>query len=213
MEYRYEARSVEAFVQQLAVQYLPAGYRYYVSGWVPEGKDVRMVDEKLLAKYGIAVSKQARARRKLRGLANLHYLRHERFFVLIATRGAHEFRIFEADSIEDTARKPIVYRNYNVGFRGGHGSVRIAHEEYARLRAYFEEVATKRSAEELAHELARVPYARYAPVRRQLLNLRAAVNALRRHRGLELVPVEALELGRRNIKVFVESAGSGCAAA
>lgn len=210
--YRYEAVSVDGFVQQLAANYLPSGYRWYVSGWVPKRKDPRDVDEKLLSKYGVSVSKHVRARRKKRGLANLHYLRHERFFVLIATGGAHEFRIFEEDSIEDIARKPIVYENYNVGFRGGHGSVRICHEEYARLHAYFEELSTKRSVDELVAEFEAIRYARYAPVRRQLLNLRGLVNKRRRGQGLEVVPVEALALKRWNVKVFTDTDAKDLAA-
>jgi hypothetical protein len=39
MEYRYEAMSVEGFVQMIASNYLPHGYWFYVTGQVPEGKD------------------------------------------------------------------------------------------------------------------------------------------------------------------------------
>lgn len=203
-QYRYEARSLEAFIQQLAVSYVARGYWWYVTGWIPERKDLREVDSKLIEKYGIGISKQARARRKARGLANMHYLRHGRFFVLIATKGAHEFRIFEADSICDIRRESIVHGGYSVGFRGGHASVRIARREYKDLQLYFEDIASGRTAEELAETLNELPFASYAPVRRQLLNLRAAVNRKRKEAKLQPVPVEALDLSRRNIPVFVE---------
>ena len=55
------------------------------------GKDPLAVDAKLIAKYGIAVSESTRARRKKAGQANLQYLRFERFFVVLATKGTHRF--------------------------------------------------------------------------------------------------------------------------
>ncbi len=91
MEYRCVAASVEGFVQQLAVAYVTHGYWFYVRGEIPERKDPAAVDQKLIERYGIAISKWARARRKRQGLANMQYLRHERTFVLLATKGQHEF--------------------------------------------------------------------------------------------------------------------------
>ena len=91
MQYRCEAVSVEGFIQQLAVSYVARGYFFYVTGRVPEHKDPARVDEKLVARYGVDISKWARARRKQVGGANLQYLRHGRFFVLLATHGEHPF--------------------------------------------------------------------------------------------------------------------------
>ncbi len=64
MVYRYEAASENAFVQQLAVAYVNHGYWYYVAGVIPPDKDVKLVDDKLMEKYGIGISKWRRARRK-----------------------------------------------------------------------------------------------------------------------------------------------------
>jgi hypothetical protein len=79
MAYRYEAKSIDGFVQQLAVSYVANGYFFFVTGVIPEGKNQRHVDEKLIAKYGIDVSKFTRARRKAHGQANVQYLRFGRF--------------------------------------------------------------------------------------------------------------------------------------
>jgi len=204
MAYRCEAQGLEAFIQQLAVSYVARGYWFYVTGRIPERKDARAVDEKLIAKYALDISKQARARRKARGLANMQYLRHDRFFVLLATLGAHEFRVYEEDSIRDIRREPIVHGNYSVGFRGGHGSVRIVREEYKRLRAYFEDIATSRHVELLAEELNSLPFAAYAPIRRQVLNLRSAINRKRKEAGFDPVPIEAIKLSRRSVRVFLD---------
>src|SRR5262245_44493132 len=91
VEYRCAATSVAGFIQQLAVAYVGGGYWYYVTGSVPERKDPRVVDEKLVARYGIGLSKWARARRKQAGWASVQYIRHQRFFVLLATHGKHRF--------------------------------------------------------------------------------------------------------------------------
>ena len=78
MRYRAEATSVEGFVQQIACCYLRHGYWFYVTGVVPKHIDPRAVDEKLVAKYGIAVSESTGLRRKRAGYANLQYIRHGR---------------------------------------------------------------------------------------------------------------------------------------
>ena len=76
MDYRSEATSVEGFVQQLVSNYLASGYWFYVTGSVPVRKDPRTVDRKLVERYGIALSRPSRSRRKAAGLANLHLIRY-----------------------------------------------------------------------------------------------------------------------------------------
>ena len=142
MGYHFEAQTIEGFVQQLAVSYVAHGYWFYVTGVIPEGKDPRQVDEKLLAKYGIEMSKFTRARRKAAGRANLQYLRCGRFFTLIATHGEHGFfskvdEGGEGESIRDCRETPIKFASYAVSYRGGHAHVRIERETFAELKAYF----------------------------------------------------------------------------
>ena len=112
MQYRCEATSVEGFVQQVAVQYLRHGYWFYVAGRVPVGKDPGAVDRKLIAKYGVTLSSKERTRRKRAGLANLHYIRHDRFFLLMATHGQHRFFADETAQIRDARRQPIKFGGY-----------------------------------------------------------------------------------------------------
>src|SRR4051794_1681579 len=123
--YRCEATSVEGFVQQLAVSYVRNGYWFYVTGHIREGRDPREVDRKLIDRYGIDISKFTRARRKKAGLANVHYLRHNRFFVLIATSGKHRFFIEEANLVRDIRREPITYEGYALSSCRGQATVRI----------------------------------------------------------------------------------------
>jgi len=204
--YRCAAVSVEGFVQQLAVAYVQHGHWFYVTGIVPERKDVGAVDAKLIERYGLNVSKWTRARAKAVGRASVRYIRHGRFFVMISTKGKHEFYEQEPE-IRDVRRQPIRYAGYSISYRSGvdrtwHVSVRIAGDEYLRLKAYFLNLAVHRSVEFLAAEFWNLRFEPYAPVRRQLLNIFRAVNRKRKEAGCELVAVSALRLRRRVVKPF-----------
>jgi hypothetical protein len=201
MGYRCEATTIEGFVQQLAVSYVANGYWFYVSGIVPERKDPRAVDRKLISKYGIDISKWSRARRKAAGLANLHYLRHGRFFVLIATHGKHAFFDEERSTFKDVRETPIKFASYSISFRGGHPHVRIERETYLALKTYLTGMAL-RARERLEREFRSLPFEAYAPVRRQLLSMLGAVNRKRREAGFEELPLTCLRLKRRQVKPF-----------
>jgi hypothetical protein len=58
-----------------------------------------------------------------------------------------------------------------------------------------------------------LPFAGFGPVRQQLLTVLRAINRKRRKAGFELVPVTALRLSRRSLKVFVEGAEESLEAA
>jgi hypothetical protein len=216
MPYRAEAISLEGFVQQIACCYLRHGYWFYVTGHIPPRKDAREVDRKLIEKYGIAVSESTRARRKRQGLANLQYLRHNRQFVIMATKGQHEFFSVESKSIHDIRRVPLKYGGYSISYRRGgrtrsgerdakrHAHVAIERRRYLELKAWFMEMAAHRSVEHLAVAFYQVPFEPYAPVRRQLLKIWRAVNVARRKAGFQPVPVEVLPLRRRIVRPFGE---------
>ena len=119
MEYRYQATSIEGFVQMLASNYLTHGYWFYVQGFVPKGKDPRLIDQKLLKKYRIAISRDQRARRKRAGLANLHYLRFEQSFVLLCSKGHHPFFEEERTRIRDAREAPIQFQGYSISMAPG----------------------------------------------------------------------------------------------
>lgn len=204
--YRCEAATVAGFVQQVAVAYVARGYWFYATGLVPEGKDPTRVDAKLIERYGVDRSKAARARRKAAGLANVHYIRHGRFFALLATRGSHPF--FEEERFRDIRREPLRFAGYSIAYRRStvtgrwHPSVRIDRDSFLELRAAFLDAATRRSVEQLGSALHAIPFEPWAPVRRQMLGLLRAVNRARSEAGLEEVPVTWLRLRRRPVCVF-----------
>lgn len=207
MQYRIEATTVAGFVQQLAVGYVRHGYFFYVTGYIPEHKDPQAVDAKLVQRYGVGISKWAKARRKAAGACNLQYLRHGRFFVLLATHGEGAFFEEEAAAIRDIRRVPLKYAGYAIGYSGGHVQVRIERERYLDLKAYLLQIAPHRTAEDLAQVFrAQFQFEPYAPVRSQSLAILRAVNRARAAAGLPEVPRTCIRLRRRVMRPFEEGA-------
>lgn len=204
--YRCVASSAAGFVQQLAVSYIAHGYWFYVTGEIPPRKDPAATDRKLIEHYGIGISKWARARRKRAGLANVHYLRLGRFFVLLASKGEHRF--FEEETkFRDVRRDSISFDGYSIGYkrdaRGGwHPSVRIHSATYRNLKDRLIELALHRTENELLVEFGRLNFAMYAPVRSQVLAVWRAVNSRRSEAGLAAIGKSCLNLRRKPVVVF-----------
>lgn len=206
--YRCEATSVEGFVQQLACNLVNHSYWFYTVGTIPPGKEPKAVDEKLIEGYGLELSKWQRARRKANGHAKVSYLRHERFFVLLATAGEHIFYRREG-RIRDIRHEPIVFAGYSIGCSKGsdgryHASVKMHADRFNEFRTYILSLALHRSAEILTREFQSLQFTPYARVRRQLLRLLREVNEARREAGFVAVPISALRLRRVPVKVFTE---------
>lgn len=214
--YRCEAVSVEGFIQQLAVGYVQHGYWFYVTGSIPPHKDPRLTDQKIIQQYGMGVPRWERSRRKRRQLANVQYLRYDRFFVILATLGDHRFWEQEADQVKDIRRVPIEFAGYSVGYTRGrdgrhHVSVRIGCQHYRGLRSHLAELSVHRSVENLIGEFQRLPFEPYARVRVQYFSLLKAVNERRKLAGFEPVPTSALRLRRRIVRPFGSDAEQAAA--
>ncbi|MCR9095663.1 MAG: hypothetical protein NXI30_15690 [bacterium] len=210
--YRCQTTTLEGFVQQL-VCYIASGYRYFVVGQIPEHKDPQRVDQNVIEKYGIALSKYQRARRKQKGEASVQYLRFQNFFVLIATPpvGAHEFYSAEANAIRDIRKQPIRCAGYSIscrqdgsaareGIQRWRAHVRIDREPFLELKAALLEASTRRSRRELELTLREIPYEPYAPIRRQLLEILRAMNI--RRDGADLQPLRSRCLRFRRVPVL-----------
>ena len=107
------------FVQQIACCWLRHGYWWYVTGEIPDHKCMYSVDDKLIERYDIDVSEWRRARNKQLGRANIQYLRHDRFFVLLATKGEHRFYQLEASQVRSFRKQPLRYAGYSISYRPG----------------------------------------------------------------------------------------------
>lgn len=203
MVYRCVATSVAGFVQQLAVAYVTHGYYFYVTGMIPENKDPRKTDDKILRQYGIELSKWTRSRRKAQGRANVHYLRYGRFYILIANHGEHPFFAAEAKRLKDIRKQPVIFEGYAISCRrergGGkyHACVRINQHRFRQLKSHFEGAAVEKSVNELTLDLRNLPFEPYAPVRDQFRAILRATNKRRKVAGLEMIPFQAAVRVRR----------------
>jgi hypothetical protein len=208
MTYRCVATSVAGFVQQLAVGYITHGYYFHVSGWVPDHKYPPSTDAKIIAQYGLDLSRWARCRRRKQGQASVQYLRYGRFFVIVATHGEHPFFGAEAGAVRDFRVNPIYFMGYSIGCRqargGGayHASVRLERTLCQQLKQRFSAAALRLLLPDLIVQFQRLPYEPYAPVRDQLRTILRSVNRQRRVAGLELVPADALPRHRRPVRPF-----------
>ena len=220
MNYRCVTTSLVGFVQQLACNVLPHGYWFYVMGSVPDAKSPTALDAKLIEKYGIAISRQQRARRKLVGTANLHYLRLGRVWIILATHGHHRFFEDELQNIRDARKVPIQIGDYSLSVKQGgflkkasldsepvpdgrmRTRIQISRERYRELCGYFLERACHRSTESLSKELFCIPFEPYAPVRRQQLNLLRLINQKRQQAGFEKIPPTVLRYKRHIVSPF-----------
>jgi hypothetical protein len=189
-------------VQQLVVSYVANGYFFYVLGQIPERKAPEIVDQKLVERYGIDVSKWARLRQRNAGRASVQYLRYGRTFILIATPGDHSFFLDEASVIRDLRRTPIRVFGYAVSHRRGHAQVRIAHDDFKRLERRILDACAYQHADSIAADLARIPYEPYAGVRHQLVRLIRAVNLYRRRAGQKPIAADILRMKRRIVRPF-----------
>lgn len=115
-KYLWETTSDEGFVRYLVANILPHGYRFYTCGTIKPTTSLEHFDAVMEEKYRYQMTRSARWRRKAAvspsgkklGLANVHYLRRGRFYILIATKGNHPF--YRHNVTETTSRRGEVSR-------------------------------------------------------------------------------------------------------
>lgn len=229
-QYKYVATTRTGFVQQVVASYVARGYRFHVSGTVPNGKNPEEIDEKLLSLYSIRKSDAQRYRAKLRGEANVQYIRFERDWLMLATPGRHVWKEREAGNIKDCSRgEPIEFQGYSIYLKNGlYKPVRcrrdravheldhkkrvrvvIGRDAFRELKAEFLSLARKRNANWLAAKFWHIPYEPYAPIRQQLLKLLFYVNQTRKRHGLPTINTKVIRFKRTIVKPFEPFADAG----
>ena len=156
-------------------------------GLLPQGKDYRAIDDRIIAKYGIAKNRWERCRRKRAGEDNLRYLRDGRWFLLIATgpRGQKSL-LQERGQHSRRAGVPIRFHGYELTYRGGRVWVRIDREHLRGIRKRFVRMAVWAGALTLSSEFQGIPFKPYRPACFcQLFRLLREVNRRRNAAGLE----------------------------
>lgn len=208
----FESPSVEAFIER-AVQLSMRGYTRLFTGEIPEHASTLGVDAKMTGKYGLRkLAKATRARRKARGMANLFYFRHERFFIVMATDGVIESRPGGEDPWRSLFERPLVYGPYELLLRreGGEGEkgrvrphVRIREEVFRNERAYLLDLATRRNEAYLETVIWNLPYNAYAPVRAQIRQIVEEMNERRDRRGFVPLSFHCIRFFRARPKHLV----------
>src|SRR5262249_35444122 len=112
--------------------------------------------------------------------------------------------------IQDLRKESLRYAGYQVGLRRSsntgrdHVCVRIQKEEFLGLKAYFLDLACKRSVENLRWEYAHLPFEPYRGVKKQYGEIARAVNAKRKTQALAPVPLSSLPARRTVVSTFLD---------
>lgn len=212
-DYRCEAATVAGFLAQV-VRYVSSGHYFYVRLLIPEHKDPRAVDEKLIRLYDIARPAWRRERRRLKSSAGIHYLRHDRLAVIMLTKGRHDdFYRDHSKSVTDIRRQALKAFGYSIRYGLSAGDkrmkvfVRMDDYRYRELKNHLLTMAvweSFRDPERLEQEFQRLPIQVYGPVFEQLLAMLRQVNRARRRRGFLAVSATCLPCKVRPTKVFAE---------
>lgn len=166
------------------------GYVFYGCGTLPPRLEGSKADAMIGWKYGISVSRWVRCRRKKQGLANVVYLRHGRFFVIMATPGKHLFFEREQD-IRDFRKQPLRVGGYSISLRNSKVFVTVDHQEYRKVKDELLAIALHNS-KKLEAKFVAIPWLKYTPVRKQKAKIFKLVNQKRKQAGLQPLSIRCL---------------------
>ncbi len=214
-EYRYEVKSINGFLAQVVRYVACGGHYFYIRVLVPEGKDPKVIAEKLLSRYDIRKKRWQRKRRHLKETASIHLLQYQSLIVIMLSKGNHKkFYADHQKDIKDIRRTALKVFGYSIRYtfseldKAWKVFVRLDAETYRQLKAHMLTVAvwdSYRDKLRLEREFSRLPYEPYGPVFGQLLGILRAANRCRRRRGFRTADATCIRKFRRLGKVFVES--------
>jgi len=227
-EYRHHCETLEGFVQR-AVVLSQKGYRYFISGEVPQRKASEEVDEKLLAKYGLRLTRRQRTYRKSKGLPNGHYFRFERRWVVMATTRKLFLQVDPNERVRDLRESPLRVGGYSISLRadgaasrGGirrlRASVRLEARTLRELEAVLADSHQRFGARDLESRIwhASNRWQVYAPVYRQFQGIVRRINEARAAAGLARIGSGCVRISRQSPRHFegerlkvLPGAGSG----
>lgn len=201
----FEARSINAFVQHLAVRLIGNGYVFYVLGEIPKEKDPTRLDHKFAERYGVGESKWSQFRRKRRGEAKVKYLRFGRTFVLVATAGKHPFFLEEREALKDARYEPIRCFGYEIKCVESSGrfipAVRLPADRFDEIRGH---VFQNPCADEeyIRAVILSEQLLWFSGVKRQIFRLLTELNEKRKRRECPGVYLPRETLGNKTLTVF-----------
>lgn len=107
-------------------------YHWFTSGEIPEGKNPKRVDQKLIALYGCESTRSERQRKARAKEANALYFRYKRFWALLATDGEGE--IHDCEPLRSARGNSLVIFNHSVKLADSRVVVRVESSMWGKLR-------------------------------------------------------------------------------
>ena len=203
------AASRQAFIDQLAYAYIAYGYRFYVTGVVPERLTSGELDARLIEKFGLDISRDRRSSQRAAGDGSIHYLRHDRFWVLISTPARNGNQFFTENTEprtgdhlwHDVWTRAISIHGYAIRAPVGKLLIKVERHEFKRLKSELLELAKFVPAERLTTILKqRFRYEQYPGVQEQLYGLVATLNQRPKRSGLGRIEFTQLKCGRKIVR-------------
>ena len=179
------AVSSKALIDQLAYSYINYGHRFYVTGVVPDRLEPQEFDLRIIEKFRLNITRSERARRRAVGEGSIHFIRHERFWVLISTAAPAGNMFFEENTEpktgyaqwKDVRKASITFCGYAIRAPGGVVRITVNRHEFSRVKGALVELAKYVPADRLKKILEReFPYEQYPGVQEQLYRLVGLVN-------------------------------------
>ena len=183
---------------------------------VPDGKDPKVVAEKLLDRYDI---RKKRAGSENGGISKKRprsiLLQYREFIVIMLTKGQH--KAFYADhqsQVADIRRTALKLFGYSIRYsfseieRRQKVFIRLDKETNRKVKAHMLTIGVwnaYRDKTVLEREFRRLPYQPYEPVFAQLCCIAKQVNRARRRRGFDAIDLACITYKRRLGPVFVQT--------
>ncbi len=194
----YEVGTLGIFLKKVAYDCARYGYTEYALREIPEGKDREAVARELVKHYRITRCRTTRAGRKKEGKANVTLVMYRKWFVLLATKGAHE--TFSRIVRRDLHSSPLHFMGYSVGMKGEMPWVMVAPKRWKRIEDIGREIAlhNEEKVRDFFHRfLEKVSGYRFPGVVAQKKKLLAEVNERRRRARLPRIRVPETWRGRQ----------------
>ena len=184
----YEATNFGEFLRKIAIDYVRYGYFFYSVGIVPQRKDSKIFDEKILKKYEISFHRTTRARRKKEGIAVFAYVRFGYKMVLLSTEGDHP--AFETWDYQDCRKNPIYISGYTIGIKNQKVNVQMSEKRVRALKKLLSSIALHNESK-LTDFFKRMNRIFFPGIIRQEYKLLTMVNKKRKSAGLPRIRILA----------------------
>lgn len=190
---RYVATNKGQFVRKIAIDYVRYGYVRYVLRQIPEGKNLAVIDQKLITHYQVTFCRTTRMRRRRKQQAVVQYVRYGHSFVLLATEGIHEQ--FDRVVSYDCRTSPLYFDSYAIGIKNGKVRVTIRRGVWAMVCDRFKQIGLHHTTK-VEQQLGALPFCNFPGVVRQKQALVSCINERRDRAGLPRVSL------RQPVKTF-----------